>query len=101
MEASIMEQHHKHTPLPVMMCNKIDILEPGLRSCRRDHRLIGAYTGKDHAAGNRMTSCQSATAYVDRSPFYSSSLSWLKDFELQVFERCGANPTQRRPPEEA
>lgn len=60
MEASMMEQHHKHTPLPVMMCNKIDrldILEPGFGSCRRDHRLIGAYTGNDHAARNRMTSC--------------------------------------------
>lgn len=43
----------KHTPLPMMMCNMTDrlgSLEPRLETCRRDHRLEGAYTGNDHAA---------------------------------------------------
>lgn len=51
----MIEQHRKYTPLRVVMCNKIDrldILEPGLGNCRRDHRLTGAYTGNDHAATN-------------------------------------------------
>ena len=74
-----------HTPLPVKMCNtmdRLDVLEPGLGNCRRDHRLEGAYTGNDHAARDQGMSCPSAIAYVDLSPLYSSLILPLTDFRL-------------------